>query len=403
MNAPVDAPVVEYDHWSADYARNHAEISRRMLEECPVAWSESHDGFWVISRYDDARFVVENWQKFSSENRGDPVDRTRRGIMIPQIPVPLMLNECDPPLHSKRRIIEAPYFTPRHLRGWVSAAEEYTRRAIDRVIEQGGIEFVDDLCLRVPAMTTLHVGGVDPEAWELYARPERVYGPDGEERARAEIMEDLVRLLERRRTDPRDDMATALAVAQIDGEPLDIRVAAGMLNTVVTGGFDTATSLLCNALDWLDRNPEQRAFLHAHPERMENAVEEFLRMFPPLCNLARNVVEDCELGGQHLRAGDRVLLSLNAANHDPRKFPAPFEVQLDRANAREHLSYSAGNHRCLGAPLARVELRHVLHEVLRRMPDFAIDRERARRFATIGLTNGWDLLPARFSPGIREG
>lgn len=389
--------LVHYDHTSPEYAQSFPEVARRLLAEQPVAWSDTHDGFWVVSRYDEVKFVTDNWEKFSSEHRvGDP---GRRGIMIPTSPIPLMLNECDPPVHTKRRMIEAPYFTPRHLRNWVKAAEEYTRRAINDVIESGTIEFIDDLCLRVPAMTTLHVGGVDPQDWELYAKPQTVYGEDGMDKAYQEIMAKLVALIEQRRADPREDMASALAKAEVDGEPMDVAVAAGMLHTIVTGGFDTATSLLCNALDYIDRNPEARAFLSTHPEAMENAVEEFLRQFPPLNNLARNVVADTELGGQQLKAGDRVQLFLYAANHDPAKFEDPFEMHFDRKNAREHLAYSSGNHRCLGSPLARIELRHVLNEVLRRMPDYRIDRMRAKRFESTHVINGWHLLPATFTPG----
>lgn len=394
-------PVVEYDHNSADHAARHEEIAQQLLTTAPVAWSSTYDGFWVVSRYADAVRVLEDWQAFSSENRINVGDKTRRGVMIPPIPQPLMLNECDPPVHTKRRMIEAPYFTPKHLRNWINAAAEYTSRAIDDVIETGRIEFVRDLCMRVPAMTTLHVGGVDPEEWELYAAPAEAYGGDFE-KGYAEIIERLVRLIEQRQKDPREDLATGLAKATLAADPMDVRVAAGMLHTVVTGGFDTAVSLLCNALDWMERNPEQRAWLRADPARMENAVEEFLRYFPPLENLARNVVADIELGGQQLHAGDKVLMSLYAANHDPEHFEAPWEMRLDRHNAREHLAYSAGPHRCLGSPLARIEIRHVLNEVIQRMPDYKIDRAGARKFETLAPVNGWHELPATFTPGPRS-
>jgi len=99
-----------------------------------------------------------------------------------------------------------------------------------------------------------------------------------------------------------------------------------------------------------------------------------------------------------LRAGDQVLMQFYAANHDPEKFPDPWAFQLDRANARDHMAYSAGNHRCLGAPLARVEMTHILNEVLRRMPDYRIDRDRAQRFEIFRPVHGWARLPATFAP-----
>lgn len=392
---------ISYDHNGADYAVRYEEVARHLHASPPVQWSDTYDGFWLVTRHADAKRIADNWQEFSSENRVSEGDMTRRGIMVPAFEQPLMLNECDPPVHTRRRMIEAPYFTPKYLRRWLDVVQDYTRQAIDDVIETGRVEFVQDLCLRIPAMVTLHVGGVDPTDWRLYAEPAKAF--DGDMAAAyAEIISRLSALILRRREDPRDDIATALSRAAIDGVPMDVPVAAGMLHTIVTGGFDTATSLLCNALDWLERHPDVRDDLRVHPEKMGNAVEEFLRVFPPLHHLGRNVVDDIELGGQLLKAGDKVLMSLYAANHDPQKFEDPWTVQIDRANARDHLAYSAGNHRCLGAPLARVELRLILTEILRRMPDYVIDRDQAQPFESIAFTHGWHSLPARFTPGVRS-
>jgi cytochrome P450 len=391
-----------YDHHGADYARDYDSIARGLLAEKPVAWSDTYDGFWVISRYEDVKHIADNWQLFSSENRAHEGDMTRRGIVVPPLPFPPPLNESDPPVHTKRRMIEAPYFTPKHLRRWQEAAKQFTSIAIDDVIETGEVEFVRDICLRIPAMTTLHVGGVDPQDWDLYAHPDKYF--EGDQAAiYGQVIDRLVALLIERQGDPRDDIATALARVTVQGEePMDLRVAAGMLHTIVTGGFDTAMSLLGNALEWMERNGEARAHLRANPQAMENAVEEFLRNFPPVHHIARNVVEDIELSGQHLKAGDRVLMQFYAANHDPDKFEDPWEIRLDRPNARDHMAYSGGNHRCLGAPLARVEMRHILNEVLRRMPDYCIDRDRAERFEIFRPVHGWARLPATFTPGPRE-
>ena len=395
-------PVISYDHNGPDYAQRYEEIAKDLLANSPVAWSDTYDGFWVISRYADVKRIADNWQLFSSENRAHEGDMTRRGIVVPPLPFPPPLNESDPPVHTRRRMIEAPYFTPKHLRQWQEAAKTFTRIAIDDVIEKGELEFVRDICLRIPAMTTLHVGGVDPQDWDLYAHPANYF--EGDQAAvYGQVIERLVGILLQRRDDPRDDIATALARATVEGdEPMDVHVAAGMLHTIVTGGFDTAMSLLGNALEWMECNPQAREHLRAHPEAMENAVEEFLRNFPPVHHIARSVVEDIELSGQKLKAGDQVLMQFYAANHDPEKFENPWEIRLDRPNARDHMAYSGGNHRCLGAPLARVEMRHILNEVLRRMPDYRIDRDRAQRFEVFAPVHGWARLLATFSPGPRS-
>jgi len=298
-------PTISYDHNGADYARRYEAIARELLADKPVAWSDTYDGFWVVSRYADVKRIAENWQLFSSENRAHEGDMTRRGIVVPPLPFPPPLNESDPPVHTRRRMIEAPYFTPKHLRRWQEAAKDYTRLVLDEIVVRGEVELIGELCLRIPAMTTLHVGGVDPHDWELYAHSERYFAGD-DAAVYGQVIDRLVAILLERRDHPREDVASALARATVVGEePMDLRVAAGMLHTIVTGGFDTAMSLLGNALEWLERNPEAREDLRQHPEKMANAVEEFLRQFPPVHHIARNVVADIELGGQMLRAGDQ--------------------------------------------------------------------------------------------------
>ena len=394
--------IVRFDHHSPEYRSSFREIIEDLQKNSPVAYSEAHGGFWIVTRYDDVKHIGENWEQFSSENRVAQNDPTRRGVMIPQLAKQLTLNENDPPLHTQRRMIVTPYFAPKYLSKWVQAAAHYTARAFDDIIESGKVEFIDDICLRIPAMTTLHVAGVDPEEWQLYTRPATFYGPDGAERAQAEIMDKLAHVLEERRREPRIDIASALANAVIDGEPMPTEVAAGMLHTIVTGGFDTATAMFTTTLGWLSNNPDRRQHLREHPELHENAVEEFLRMFTPLHNLARSVTQDLELRGQHLKAGDRVLMSLYGANHDPLKFSDPYVIDFERDNARDHVSYSSGNHRCLGSPLARLELRHLLGQVLERIPDFTVDWSRSVRNATIGVIDGWDRMHATFTPGPKS-
>ena len=110
------APIVDFDHHSEDYAKRHVEIARDLLENSPVAWTEAYDGFWVLSRYDDVRFVLENWRLFSSENRIAEGDYSRRGGIIPPPGISLPLNESDPPNHTRLRVVEAPYFPPKYLR-----------------------------------------------------------------------------------------------------------------------------------------------------------------------------------------------------------------------------------------------------------------------------------------------
>lgn len=401
--------LVRFDHHSLEYARNYRQILRKLRETAPVAWTEAYGGYWIVSNYELVMRVAEDAATFSSENRIGTGDESRRGVMIPQMPEQLPLNEVDAPHHTKRRMLMAPLFTPRYLQTWVEAAVKYTREAIDDVIEKGETEFVRDLLLRVPAMTTLHVAGVDPYDWKSYALPAHARAclpsdhPDFPQEALKQIERNLLALIQERRREPRLDIASALATGKIDGEPLSDELACGMLVTVVTGGFDTATAMMANSLEWLETNPDQREFLRANPEALPNAVEEFLRFFPPLQCLARNATRDVELGGKLIRAGDRVLMSFYGANHDPAKFPDPEQIRFDRKNARDHVSYSAGPHRCLGAALARLEVPYLLGQILQRLPDYRIDHARSERVDTIGVVDGWKHLNATFTPGRRAG
>ena len=397
------APIVPFDHHSKEWAARYIEIAQSMLEKSPVAWTEAYGGFWVLSRYEDVRYVLENWKLFSSENKMPQGDRSRRGVIIPPVGISLPLNESDPPRHTTLRMIEAPYFTPKYLRKWTAVAADFTTRAIDAIIETGEGDLVKDICARIPVMTTLALGGANPEEWEYYSHPLAFHGGPEGEAFLAGVMEKLHGIIFDRRRSPRDDMATALAHATVEGEPLATDVAVGMLHVVLTGGFDTAISILSDGFSWLEENPDRRDLLRNHPNMIDNAADEFMRMWPPVLNLIRNVTQDVQLGGFPLRAGDQVSCSIQAANHDPSHFGNPYEVQLDRKNARDQLAFSAGNHRCLGAPLGRLELRHVFSEVLRRVPDYKIDRSRAQRKATISPTRGWETMPITFTPGKREG
>jgi cytochrome P450 len=175
-----------------------------------------------------------------------------------------------------------------------------------------------------------------------------------------------------------------------------------MVQLVIFGGVDTTTGLIGSALEWLARHPEERDRLREHPGLIPRATEEFLRYFSPVQALARTATRDCVVGGRQVRAGERLLLSWASANFDEDAFDRPDEVVLDRSPNR-HQAFGVGIHRCLGSNYARVEFAVVLEEVLRRLPDYAIDGTAARRYPSIAVVNGWVTLPATFTPGTPQG
>lgn len=173
-----------------------------------------------------------------------------------------------------------------------------------------------------------------------------------------------------------------------------------MLFSIIGAGVDSTASLLANVFDYLDANPQLREPLLESPELLARSCEEFLRYFSPVQILARTVTRDTEIRGQRLDAGDRLALAWGAANFDPDVFGDPEQIQMDRWPNR-HVAFGSGIHRCLGSNLARAEFNAIVPAVLSRMGDYRIDRSACLRYPTIGLVNGWAVLPATFTPGVR--
>lgn len=397
-------PIIDFDHFSPEYAASWPEMIDTMHGTCPVAWSEAYGGFWVLGHYESVRRAAEDYETFSSHNDIANERRGSKGILIPPAPYQLTLNEEDPPLSTKYRALEAPFFTPKYLSRWAAVAQEHTDACVDAFIAKGTADIIHDLAMPVPAKTTLHIVGIPAEDWAAFALPAHklAYTPASHPEYPFEAVQDLMRrlgeLYEDRKANPRDDVASRLAHGKVEGRPLPKEIAVGMLIALVTGGFDTTTALIANALYWLEDQPEARDRIIADQAALDNAVEEFLRAFPPTHGTARNVVRDIELCGQTLHDGERVMLSWAAANYDPTKFECPHEVRIDRPNAREHVAFGGGFHRCLGAPLAKIEIKIVIRTILQRIPDYRIDRAAVRRYPTAGLINGYLTMPMTFAP-----
>jgi len=406
MNDATKPNLIDFDHYSPDYAANWQSIlDARHASGCPLAWSEAHGGYWLLTGYDAVKQASSTPEIFTSVNDVDGSRNGGKGVLIPQRPYQLTLNEEDPPVSLKYRMLEAPFFMPKFLKGWEELVVRHLKDAIDAVIERGECDLVADIAQPVTAKTTLHIVGIDEAEWEDFALPAHKVAftpathPDYPLAALNKIKDRLGDLLDLRRKDPRDDVTTKLANATIDGEPLGQQAAINMLIALVTGGFDTTVTLACHSLIWLEDQPEARARMLADSKVMDNAVEECLRAFSPTHGTARTAAQDVEFCGARLNKGERTMLSWAGANRDPNVFENPAEVRIDRPNAKDHMAFGGGAHRCLGAPLARLEVKMIITEVLRRIPDYRIDRDRMQPYPSAGLINGFIRLPIRFTPG----
>jgi len=402
-----ERPTADYDHHRAldawDPDTTHAELRAR----CPVAHTEAHAGYWVVTSHDLVVRCARDPEVFSSDH---DLDGSREGTVFGGIGIPAEPNhrsipaEVDPPRFQEFRRILQPWFTPAVADSWADRARDWTHVCLDRHAATGQIDLVLDLANPVPAMVTLGLVGLPVAEWERYAAPLHwlVYAEPGSAEklaARAAVGElrDAIRaLVTARRTDPQDDLASAVVGAEVEGAPMTDDDAVNVLFSVVSGGVDTTTALLANTLVWLHRNPDVRHRLVDEPGVRATAREEFLRAFSPAPATARTTTQPVRLGGVALAAAERVLLSWTAANRDPAVFAEPDQVDVER-DAHRHVAFGAGPHRCIGAPLARAEFDAALDVVLDRVPDYVIDEDAAQRYERVGAVNGWATIPARFA------
>ncbi|MDQ0691430.1 cytochrome P450 [Arthrobacter sp. W4I7] len=395
-------PTIDYNSNSPHYRENWVQIAEDFhASGKPIAWSDNYGGFWLVASHAAVNQIGSDWETFTSVNDLSGTENGGQGIVIPRSTYRLFLGESDPPLHTDRRRIEAPFFTPRSVRQWGPVAHGYLNEAVDALDGRGSGDLVDDVIIPTTARTTLHVLGYDPDDWRdaaysahaaVFLMPDDPGYPRDEQARLRQRFRDII--LERR-TNPTGDLITALAQGTVQGEPLSLDEAESMLNILVFGGFDTTTALVAHALIWLDDKPELKERLRDHAALRKNAVEEFLRVVTPATNIARTAVKDTEILGQKIAKGERVWMWLAGANRDPLVFESPNEIRLDRENARDHVAFSTGNHRCLGSPLAKVEAEAMLETILRRLPDMRIDHEGIKKYPRLGSINGFSAVPFR--------
>ena len=401
------AVTIEFDHHSADYKDNWAELADDRVRNHPLAWSWAHGGFWILSGYREVAEAVRDPERFSSAHN-EPDKPWAKGILIPELPYKLHLSESDPPVHTARRAIETPFFTPKTLRKILPFVTKHLDEAIDAFIDKGEADFAGDLAMRTAAMNTIALVGIDPSLWQEFMLSAHQASllpadhPDYPIDAINFVQGKLRELLLDRRDNPQDDLLSALAHKTAEGRRLDLETQLGMISAAIFGGFGTVMSTALSCIVWLENHREHDPRILEDDAFVYNLIDEILRVQPPNHGTARTIGQDFVMHGQHLRQGERVLLSWVAANRDPAVFADPGEVRLDRPNSRDHFSFAGGHHRCLGAPLAKLEIRDMLRAVIRRIPDYRIDHDRIEYYPSFANTAGIISMPVCFTPGGRS-
>lgn len=399
---------VDFDHHGPAYAADPWNTAARLAKECPVAWSPHHGGFWVISGHEELRAAARDAKTFSSRHDLPNGCTAFQGINLPSVPGRYLPIELDPPAQLDWRRALAPKFSPAMAEKLRPLMQEFCTYSIDRHIESGRMEFIMDYTSAVPALVTLHLLGLPLSRWRTYVEMTHKinYTADAERDAVFgqfdAMLREVVKVAHQRRAEPRDDLLTLLVQMKVQGKLLSDEDIASACGTIIAGGIDTTSAVVAGALKCFAEHPEVKQRLIEQPERLPAAVEEFLRFQSPVTGLARTAAADVELGGQKIKAGERVLLLYHGANMDEATFTDPTKLDIDR-DAGSHVTFGFGAHRCLGSAIARVDIPIMLSTLLQRIPNYELVQGGLKRYPSIGTSNNYVAMEARFPPGPKVG
>jgi cytochrome P450 len=391
-----DRPEVDFDHHAASFVRDNYALYEDMRARCPVAHTGRHGGFWVVTGYDEVFSVARDDVTFSSAE-GGVIPPTDVGRLLPIM--------ADPPDLARYRRLLNPYFTSAHIRELEPFIRQSVDDAIDGFIEAGRADLVLDLANPIPAMGTMRLLGLDPAGWRHFAEPlhDVMYSRPGpanaEALARVSAFSATIRAeVEARARAPRGDMISALIASEYEGRPTTLDEVCDLVRMVIFGGMDTVVAALGNTFLHLDRHPDIRTRLAADRSLLPSAIEELLRYDAPIQGFSRRVTRDTTVGGQPVAEGDIVFMVWASANRDEKVFGETSDrLDIDR-NPNRHFTFGIGGHRCLGATMARTEMRIVLDRVLDRLPDYRVDWPNVLGPETIGSSYGQREVPVFFAP-----
>ena len=369
--------------WHPDVRRDPYPTWNRLRETAPLVRVRLL-GAWATARYDEVERILRD-PCFSTDRSGVPMVAAMRRATEGS---PDLLNLFDQNLlmidgarHARLRGLVAKAFTPRRVAALRDRIEAIVDELLDRAAQRGALDVVRDLARPLPGIVIGELLGTPPRdrdtltRWseELVELLDPLSGHEGIEpprRATVAAAAYFRALLAERRAAPRDDLLSAMLAAEENGESLSEGELVALCTLVLAAGHETTVNLIGNAVVLLLRHPAERKRLQDDPALLPSAVEECLRVEPPVQMTDRAVVAPCELGGITLRPGQIVAALIAGANRDPQHFPDPDRFDVGRSGER-HLSFGLGSHFCLGAALARLETQLALGGLLRRFPDFS--------------------------------
>lgn len=363
------------------------EFYDALHHQCPV-YEMPETGMFMVTKYDDLRQVLKDTETFSSSARGAASGGLQPPGMAELYHKTLAergwshidtLQRTDPPEHSRYRRLLDRVFTGKRVRDMVPYIDAMADELIDKVIDQGEMEFINDFAMPMPGVIIAEQLGLDREnvaTFKKWADAMLAIAtiPMNEEQiletveTELEAQHFLAKEFEARRENPTDDLISGMVHAHYeDEEPLNMHELQNLMHQLITGGYETTQSAIAHAMWLLVRQPELQDQLRGNPANIKAFIEESLRWESPVQGLGRITTKETELKGTTIPAGRPVIVRFGAANRDEDMFACPHQFDLDRKNAGAHMAFGSGAHFCVGAMLARQEMASSLSRILDRM------------------------------------
>jgi cytochrome P450 len=362
------------------------EAFKKMRGGCPIHWTDKtasfpeEDGFWSVTKADDVHTVSRDWETFSSELGGVTVFAETFPLELARA----MFIGMDPPKHDRVKALFQRGFTPKRIADHEDRIRAITVGVLDRLEGRESCELVTDVAQPVVSRVISSFMGLAEDEDAIWARiVNSALAPDDPDLA-PEGMEGVLekdipemfarcgQLIAARRDNPTDDLTSVLVHAEVDGEKLDETEIVMGFFLLMAAGNDSTKATYCSGMRALLENPDQMQLLLDDPSLIDGAVEESLRMFPAFAHFRRTATRDTELGGQQIKQGEKVVMWYVSSNRDESVYENP--DRFDVLRNPEHQAFGAGGrHFCLGTALARLELRILFEETLKRYPQMTLD------------------------------
>ncbi|WP_414582084.1 cytochrome P450 [Scytonema sp. PCC 10023] len=370
-------------------------------------------GFWVLTRYADIKAVLRD-PRFSHtdlpkriKDKNHYLDRQQGNFDALAQATNKWLFFLDPPDHTRLRKLLSKDFSPNMVKLMRPQIQEIVDELIDSLQDRGSMEIISDLAIPLPVLVVARILGASVDTHsqvKLWAKElSRVFEPLKSletyvylNKITQEFTEYLRDLIAEREKKPKEDLLSTLIAAREQGDRLSQDELLGICIMLLSAGEQATINLIGNGMLALLRHPDQMEKLKREPTIIESAVEELLRYDSPVQFISRKAIEDVEIGGKTIRAGQAVLLSLGAANRDPAQFSQPDRLDLCRSE-NPHLAFADGIHHCLGGPLARVQGQIAINTLVQRFPDLKLSTDTLEWVENIGFRS-LKALPVTFTP-----